>query len=677
MVRRQTIPFLGAINFSWCDHCNLPMLDSVPCGICGQQARRVKIAPPGDIRPAFPRDLERISQVIDQKYGEGSAVALGLTGNRLVLLNEVSYDDLMDELIIDGQIVGSFRYDLAREDWDFYPRILGAQRIFENNPRPEKKYVMVDEGAISYIKKGYNVLAPGVIAIDSSLEVGAAVVALSPQNEVLSTGIMRIDASELPEMERGIVMKPKYPLKKAPPLFPLDHTFKDQTWAQAVKANASILRTYEQEAFNSIKKVMAKHPDLPVSLSFSGGKDSLVCLQLLRKLPLQAYQILFVDTGLEFPETIEYIEKLMDELHLEDRYCRLTVSTETFWSNVKKFGPPGKDFRFCCKILKIGPMHDLIEQCVGEKTLSIVGQRAYESIQRAKSYHVWSNPWIPNQLNFTPIQKWTALHVWLYIFQEQLYYNPLYEEGLARIGCWLCPASNQGVFEIIKEIHPDLWSDWETFLETWRKEHQLPKEWLTWGLWRWKELPKNIQKLATMKGVNLAYNRSPARSSGDWDLDFTITEGVSPCKFGGYSMEGAFSRGLNLPRIQSFWDIHTKTNYSSNLGILRAKTEDDISITLFANGTLSARGSAVEQIRPIVQTLVLEVFRAEECTGCQVCLSRCPTEAIRLNEDDQITIDSSSCTRCKRCYTNCPLIKFGHADLRKKFNRLGNFSQKN
>lgn len=69
-----------------------------------------------------------------------------------------------------------------------------------------------------------------------------------------------------------------------------------------------------------------------------------------------------------------------------------------------------------------------------------VGQRKYESIKRFKQPRVWKNPWVPNETGASPIFHWRALEVWLYIFSRGLPYNPLYEDRLDRIGCFLCRA---------------------------------------------------------------------------------------------------------------------------------------------------------------------------------------------------------------------------------------------
>ena len=68
MSKRKTVPYLGAFKLSWCDNCNLPILDGKPCGICKAQTRTVVMSPPGDVRPAFDKDIKRISKIIDEKF---------------------------------------------------------------------------------------------------------------------------------------------------------------------------------------------------------------------------------------------------------------------------------------------------------------------------------------------------------------------------------------------------------------------------------------------------------------------------------------------------------------------------------------------------------------------------------------------------------------------------------
>jgi ferredoxin len=58
----------------------------------------------------------------------------------------------------------------------------------------------------------------------------------------------------------------------------------------------------------------------------------------------------------------------------------------------------------------------------------------------------------------------------------------------------------------------------------------------------------------------------------------------------------------------------------------------------------------------------------EECTGCELCLSRCQIKALTMNEDDIAVVDLNRCIGCGLCVTTCPsealhLIKKPESDL--------------
>jgi 3''-phosphoadenosine 5''-phosphosulfate sulfotransferase (PAPS reductase)/FAD synthetase and related enzymes len=107
-----------------------------------------------------------------------------------------------------------------------------------------------------------------------------------------------------------------------------------------------------------------------------------------------------------------------------------------------------------------------------------------------------TNPNVEGQLNIFPIRDWRAIEVWLYIHWRQLPYNPLYDNGLERIGCWMCPAAFQAEYERMKEIHPELADKWETYLSKWAKRNGVSEEYVNHGFWRWNSLPPKMIKLA-------------------------------------------------------------------------------------------------------------------------------------------------------------------------------------
>ncbi len=79
--------------------------------------------------------------------------------------------------------------------------------------------------------------------------------------------------------------------------------------------NQSHLRQLESEAIYIMREVAAQF-ERPVLL-FSGGKDSIVMTHLAKKAfwPGRiAFPLLHIDTGHNFPETLEFRDRLVEEL---------------------------------------------------------------------------------------------------------------------------------------------------------------------------------------------------------------------------------------------------------------------------------------------------------------------------------------------------------------------------
>ncbi|HML26345.1 MAG TPA: phosphoadenosine phosphosulfate reductase family protein, partial [Methanomethylovorans sp.] len=244
---------------------------------------------------------------------------------------------------------------------------------------------------------------------------------------------------------------------------------------------------------NNVASSMTKQ----VTVSYSGGKDSLVVLQLVSEC-LEDFDILFADTGIEFPETVSNTQEVSQ---LYGKPLRSISSGNAFWESVDSFGPPSVEMRWCCKVCKLGPITQLIEGNYEEGCLTFIGQRKYESDTRAKSERVWKNPWVGNQIGAAPIQDWTAMHVWLYIFMHGLPYNPLYKKGFDRIGCWLCPSCSVADLHRLRATHPEFASKLENYLLGYAQRSGLSPEWVEHGMWRWKKLPPRLQEIAKAKGI--------------------------------------------------------------------------------------------------------------------------------------------------------------------------------
>jgi len=478
---------LGRIGLKWCMSCNVPLVELESCGICGSDTVPVEITPPGDYRPAFPHDIARIRKSIDVNYGPGTGLAM-IPDGHLVVLNKCPGVDIMDEVAMNGIVLGSHIFEPGT-GWRFICRIEGARKIAIIATR---NWAIIDDGAIPYIRKGASSMAVGILDADPEICIGDEVIVLSKSREAISTGRARMTGVQMVESERDAAIKSRW-YKEVPPNPELAG---GQTWQDAVRANEKKLEKKRKNSRAHIRETANRFSELPVAVSVSGGKDSLATLLLVLEAGFKP-KLIFTDTGLEFPETVENVQRTAEKYGLE---LISKDAGDAFWHALEHFGPPAKDFRWCCKTCKLGPMADLIRENFPDGILSFIGQRQYESSQRYDKGNVWRNPWVPGQIGASPIQNWPSLLVWLYLFQQNAEYNPLYEQGLERIGCWLCPATDMGEFEDVEKYSAQN-ERWQKALREFADGKKLPAKWLELGLWRWKELPKGMRDYLEQQGI--------------------------------------------------------------------------------------------------------------------------------------------------------------------------------
>jgi len=626
---------LGKNHLRWCFRCNTPILEDTVCSICGSSTEEVEITPPGDVRPAFPHDIELIKKLADDQFGDGSGDAL-LPEGQIVLLNKAPSLDRMDEIIINGRTVAGIRYDMGF-GWMLINRMQSAMRI---GKAMTKGYVICDMSAVRFIRESKNLMVPGVVDAHPDVKEGDEVVIIDTERNVIATGLARMSASAMKIEEKGVAVKTKWTKSEI-----LSVSDKRMTWEDVIKTNEPALTRRRDEAVSFINTTIEKN-NIPAVVSFSGGKDSLATLLLTldagRKLP-----VLFIDTGLEFNETVEHVHDIVSTYELE--LIEEKAPTDAFFGNLVYFGPPAKDFRWCCKTNKLGPTVNAIIRNFPNGVLSFIGQRKYESESRHSKPRIWTNPWTPGQTGASPIQNWNSLHVWMYIFWKKANYNIWYSRGLDRIGCFMCPASDLAELEIVKG-KSDRYEQWGAYLEEFSSSRKLPKEWNDFALWRWKKPPQSIkEEVSRVTGREIhELNDQSVRSDGQ--LFLKLQEGHSPCVLG-FSVEGALSRSVNIDELSKLAGILGNVSIDTDGQWLTADN-----ITVFREGSIISKGPDEKDVRTAMKKMFDIIIRTEQCVGCSLCVARCPENALSMKGGRAVL--EHECKHCEKCLGPCPAVNF-------------------
>ncbi|MHA1838689.1 MAG: phosphoadenosine phosphosulfate reductase domain-containing protein [Candidatus Ranarchaeia archaeon] len=343
---------------------------------------------------------------------------------------------------------------------------------------------------------------------------------------------------------------------------------------------------------------LAQFIDNNLAVSFSGGKDSLVVLDLAQRLGFK--KAVFVNTTIEFEQTLQYIKSIEDFYSIKIDTVSAPVD---FIDMIKHTGIPTRLMRWCCDVFKFGPLAAYARK--NKLDGFITGLRRMESNKRVNYKFNDINPLVPvKQIN--PILDWSDEDVWGYIKAYNLPTNPLYQY-LDRIGCWCCPYRSSTERRRIAKIIPKKIQQFEIILQDFahklkikNKKHFVKKEgWVSWST--------PLKK----------------RSIGIY----------SPC-------QGNNSNNVNL--IFSGENEEQITKISQVLPIL---TNDFFAI----NHKLRIN---IKNINRVKLNILIE--KAINCVGCGACITLCEFGALRLKKGS-IYVDENKCTKCQRCINTHPL----------------------
>lgn len=336
-----------------------------------------------------------------------------------------------------------------------------------------------------------------------------------------------------------------------------------------------------------------------VAVSFSCGKDSLVVLDLASRIGIE--KAVFADTSIEFKETLEYLEYIQDFYNID-----VVRSSKDFFSYVKDLGLPSRRYRWCCDVLKFGP---LANYAIENKIAAfITGLRRDES-RRRECYDILNfNPAIPvPQVN--PILDWSDEDIWNYIKEHNLPYNPLYKH-FSRVGCFCCPyRSNKDEWKKVRELFPE-------------------------GM-------DKLDRTISEKTINVKSGYKQLFKEDGWK---SWTYPLKKINVGKYSFDES-SNSFKI-RINDLNQVEKVKNLIDILDNEYEISNNDFTIFIDEN----KKGEEFQKIKVMIEKSI-------NCIQCSTCLALCEKGALYVNGN--IKVNSELCEKCSEC-----LIANGNTSLR-------------
>lgn len=136
-----------------------------------------------------------------------------------------------------------------------------------------------------------------------------------------------------------------------------------------------------------------------------------------------AIEVVFIDTGYHFPETLEVVETVRRRYGLNLRMMTVKPHAEELWI---------VDPENCCSAVKLGQL----DRALAGKAAWMSGLRRDEAPTRGQAPIVGRD--MRGLVKVNPIATWSDAEVAEYISDNDVIVNPLLEQGYLSIGCRPC-----------------------------------------------------------------------------------------------------------------------------------------------------------------------------------------------------------------------------------------------
>jgi phosphoadenosine phosphosulfate reductase len=135
-------------------------------------------------------------------------------------------------------------------------------------------------------------------------------------------------------------------------------------------------------------------------------------------------EVVFLDTGFHFPETLATVRRAMVRYSLNLTVLRPSPTAADRWAH---------QIESCCGSRKVAPLE---RHLVARADAWLSGLRRDDSADRAATPVVELD--LRGLVKINPLATWTAEQLQGYVIEHDVLVNPLAFEGYSSIGCWPC-----------------------------------------------------------------------------------------------------------------------------------------------------------------------------------------------------------------------------------------------
>lgn len=398
-----------------------------------------------------------------------------------------------------------------------------------------------------------------------------------------------------------------------------------------VEVNNELMEGLVQRSIQFIRETYRDYSEKEYvfAVAFSGGKDSLVLLDLVqRSLSPDKFYVIFGDTGMELSATynaVELAKKKWPNLRYYTAKSHIDA-TET-WD---EFGPPGRRLRWCCSVHKSVPTLLLLRELSKKgdaKAVVFDGVRAEESDKRSGYLEITNGGKHLNQVNCSPILNWNAAEIYLYILERDILFNKAYKYGFNRVGCTVCPLSSGwrdalASLNYMDEIKPLLKKVIKYTINTGIKEKQ-QKKYIEKNGWRTRMGGRGMENGGNRVHEIIDNNKI------SFIINTPLQEWIETTRLLGPIIERTGNEGKQMISGKTF-------SFAIN-------RDNGLKVTYAPYNKMD---------RHIVSWLRGVANKVAYCIGCKTCMVECPTSAFVIDENRKIRIYDDKCTHCMNCITH-------------------------